>query len=219
MVSVIINLIFMMSSGGQAIFPTFSFMSHSCVPNCAHSVFPNKTLALQAKHKIKAGEEFTIAYISPLQGSLKRRMKLHDKWFFDCSCPRCQSPTELDSFTSVHLCQVCATEDAHILPTDVRKDGSDWSCCKCGALTDPQDLNKRETEIATAMAGLDNFKVVEFEKFHESLCHLLHPNHYLMVLLKRHMVGLYSTVLTELETEDLERVRSPHVSYHEGRLK
>ena len=55
------------NGGGQAIFPTFSFMSHSCVPNCAHSVFPNKTLALQAKHKIKAGEEFTIAYISPLQ--------------------------------------------------------------------------------------------------------------------------------------------------------
>ena len=51
----------------QAIFPTFSFMSHSCAPNCGHSVFPNKTLALQAKHEIKAGEEFTISYISPLQ--------------------------------------------------------------------------------------------------------------------------------------------------------
>ena len=86
------------------------------------------------------------------------------------------------------------------------KDGSDWSCCKCGALTDPQDLNRRETEMATAMAELNNFKVVEFEKYHESLSHLLHPNHYLMVLLKRHMVGLYSTVLTELEAEDLERV-------------
>ena len=70
-----------------------------------------------------------------------------------------------------------------------------------------------------SLTGLDNFKVVQFEKFHESLVHELHPNHYLMVLLKRHMVGLYSTVLTELETEDLERVRSPHVSYHEGRLK
>ena len=106
----------------QAIFPTFSFMSHSCAPNCGHSVFPNKTLALQAKHEIRAGEEFTISYITPLQvrtsvsvrsclmstvqGSLKRRSKLHDKWFFDCNCPRCASPTELDSFTSVHLCPV-----------------------------------------------------------------------------------------------------------------
>ena len=81
-------------------------MSHSCVPNCAHSVFPNKTLALQAKHKIRAGEEFTIAYISPLQGSLKRRNKLLDKWFFKCECARCSSNTELDSFTSAHMCQV-----------------------------------------------------------------------------------------------------------------
>ena len=123
------------------------------------------------------------------------------------------------NFILLFCFQVCATEDAHILPTDVTKDGSDWSCCKCGAVTDPQELSRRETEMATAMAALDNFKVVEFEKFHESLCHLLHPNHYLMVLLKRHMVGLYSTVLTELETEDLERVRTPHVSYHEGRLE
>ena len=64
-------------------------MSHSFAPNCAHSVFPNKTLALQveidadgggvavaddvkeirfqAKVKILAGTEFTISYISPLQ--------------------------------------------------------------------------------------------------------------------------------------------------------
>ena len=40
------------NGGGQAIFPTFSFMSHSCMPNCAHSVFPNKTLALQVPPKI-----------------------------------------------------------------------------------------------------------------------------------------------------------------------
>ena len=55
------------NGGGQAIFPTFSFMSHSCKSNCAHSVFPNNTLALQAKVKINAGEEFTISYISTLQ--------------------------------------------------------------------------------------------------------------------------------------------------------
>ena len=48
--------------------------------------------------------------------------------------------------------------------------------------------------------------MVEFEKFHESLADQLHPNLYLMILLKRHMVGLYSTVLTELEAKDLERV-------------
>ena len=183
-------------------------MSHSCQPNCAHSVFPNKTLALQAKHKIEAGQEFTIAYISPLQGSIKRRMKLRDKWYFDCNCPRCASPTELDSFTSVHLCHLCPGKEAHILPSDPQQAGSaPWHCSSCGAVTPAETLNKRETEIAMRMQALDNIKVVEFERLHEELQAELHPYHYLMVLLKRHMVGLYSTALPQLDTEDLERVR------------
>jgi len=195
------------NGGGQAIFPTFSFMSHSCVPNCAHSVFPNKTLALQAKTKIKAGEEFTISYISTLQGSLKRRMKLHDKWFFDCGCPRCMDPTELGSFTSAHLCQVCNCPEGVVLPTEVGNDSAPWKCQKCGLLTPAEELNKKETEIAMDMQKLDNNSLLAFEEFHENTLTLLHPNHYLNVLLKRHLVGLYSGVLAQLETEDLERVK------------
>ena len=68
-------------------------------------------------------------------------------------------------------------------------------------------LNKRETEIATEIAALNNFKVVEFEQYHESLQMTLHKNHYLMVLLKRHMIGIYTTALQDLSTQDLERVR------------
>ena len=32
-------------------------MSHSCAPNCAHSVFPNKTLALQVKIDAVDGDD------------------------------------------------------------------------------------------------------------------------------------------------------------------
>ena len=87
-------------------------------------------------------------------------------------------------------------------------DSAAWRCvvAGCGHTEQPGALSRRETEIAQQMQGLDNFKVVQFEELHESLAASLHPNHYLMVLLKRHMVGLYSTVLPELATEDLERV-------------
>ena len=71
---------------------------------------------------------------------------------------------------------------------------------------DPGELNQRETELAKEVAMLDNFNVQEFEKCHERLKTILHPNHYLMVLLKRHMVGLYSASWTDLNTEDMERV-------------
>eukprot|EP00092_Neocalanus_flemingeri_P005352 GFUD01005766.1.p1 GENE.GFUD01005766.1~~GFUD01005766.1.p1 ORF type:complete len:592 (-),score=147.56 GFUD01005766.1:293-2068(-) len=195
------------NGGGQAIFPTFSFMSHSCAPNCAHSVFPNKTLALQAKVKINAGEEFTISYISTLQGSLKRRMKLHDKWYFDCKCARCMDPTELGSFTSAHLCQVCLCPEAFVLTTEVENDSAPWKCVKCGLLTPASDLNAKETQIAMEMQKVDNNSLVGFEEFHEKTSTILHPGHYLNILLKRHLVGLYSGVLTQLEPEDLERVK------------
>ena len=55
------------SGGGMAVFPTFSFVSHSCVSNANHVVFPNRHLALQAKTRVARGQELTISYISPLQ--------------------------------------------------------------------------------------------------------------------------------------------------------
>jgi len=195
------------NGGGQAVFPTFSFMSHSCHPNCAHSVFPNKTLALQAKVKIQAGEEFTISYISTLQGSIKRRMKLHDKWYFDCKCARCMDPTELGSFTSAHICKVCNSPDAYIVTTEVENSSAPWKCAKCGLLTPAAELNAKETEIALEIQKIENNSIAGFEEFHETTETLLHTNHYLNIMLKRHLVGLYSTVLTQLETEDLERVK------------
>ena len=85
-------------------------------------------------------------------------------------------------------------------------DSAPWKCQKCGLLTPAEELNKKETEIAMNMQKLDNNSLLAFEQFHENTLTLLHPNHYLNVLLKRHLVGLYSGVLAQLETEDLERV-------------
>ena len=51
----------------QAVYPTFSFASHSCVSNCNPVVFPNRHLALQSKVRIARGEELTISYVSSIQ--------------------------------------------------------------------------------------------------------------------------------------------------------
>jgi len=197
------------NGGGQAIFPTFSFMSHSCAPNCAHSVFPNKTLALQAKVKILAGTEFTISYISPLQGLLKRRMKLRDKWYFDCGCARCNdaTSTELGSYTSAMLCQACDDADACILSENPRVESACWKCNKCGHKMSAEEVNESENTLAMEMSKVDNRSLSDFEMFHEKLETLLHPKHYLMIMLKRHLAHLYSSVLAQLDDEDLERVK------------
>ena len=37
------------------------------------------------------------------------------EWYFDCTCQRCQDPTELETFVSALICEVC--EDDFLLPT------------------------------------------------------------------------------------------------------
>ena len=69
-------------------------------------------------------------------------------------------------------------------------------------------MNAKETEIALEMQNVDKKSLFEFEEYHEKMSTILHPNHYLNIMLKRHLVGLYSGVLTKLEAEDLERVKN-----------
>ena len=71
--------------------------------------------------------------------------------------------------------------------------------------THPQ-VNESENALAMEMSKVDNRSLSDFEMFHEKLETLLHPKHYLMIMLKRHLVQLYSGVLAQLDDEDLERV-------------
>ena len=68
--------------GGQALFPTFSLLSHSCLANACHVVFPNNHLVLHAKVPIKCGEEITISYISALQVRQKNLEIFGARFFF-----------------------------------------------------------------------------------------------------------------------------------------
>ena len=67
-------------------------------------------------------------------------------------------------------------------------------------------MNESENTLAMEMTKVDNRSLSDFEMFHEKLETLLHPKHYLMIMLKRHLVQLYSSVLAQLDDEDLERV-------------
>ena len=80
-------------------------------------------------------------------------------------------------------------------------------------------VNQSENELAMEMSKVDNRSLSDFEIFHEKLETLLHPKHYLMIMLKRHLVHLYSTVLAQLDDEDLERVNSISLTRSLGTLR
>ena len=70
-----------------ALYPTFSFLSHSCVCNAKFNVARDRSLQLTAQTAIRAGEEITIQYMSPLLGNTQRRAKIKwaHKWFISTS--------------------------------------------------------------------------------------------------------------------------------------
>jgi len=195
------------SGGGQALFPSFSFASHSCKPNCAHSVFPNKTLALQSKVYIEPGEELTISYISTLQGTLRRKLKLETKWFFNCTCERCLDCSELGSHVSTLLCQVCKQFDAVLLSKDITSLSAMWSCTKCKNEIGPDEINEIESRITTQLQQRENKNVLYCEKILEDAGVFLHRHHYLMLLLKRHLTGLQSKDILNMSEEKLNQMK------------
>jgi DNA-directed RNA polymerase subunit RPC12/RpoP len=68
---------------------------------------PLYTCRLYSQRPIAAGEEVTITYTSLLRPTDQRRARLKSLWFFDCGCPRCRDPTELNSYLSAVKCPQC----------------------------------------------------------------------------------------------------------------
>uniref|UniRef100_A0A0K2U0Z5 SET domain-containing protein n=1 Tax=Lepeophtheirus salmonis TaxID=72036 RepID=A0A0K2U0Z5_LEPSM len=187
------------NGGGQAVFPTFSFVSHSCTSNCDHTVFPQRHLVLQSKVHIAAGTELNINYISPIQGRLKRRSKLRCKWFFDCICDRCLDATELGSHLSSHLCEFCGEI---LLPSDPLIMDSNY-VCPSGHSKSSEEILSFEHKVTLEMK--ENITKNDLESFYKLLNKYsanLHATHYLMILLKRHIITIYGE---STEQEDLEK--------------
>ena len=79
----------------KALYPTFSFVSHSCIANARIVFTEDSAIRLRAQVDIKRGEEITIQYISHLFSNILRREEIVSNWMFECSCPRCEDPSEL----------------------------------------------------------------------------------------------------------------------------
>ena len=72
-----------------AIFPTISFINHSCLPNSHYNW--NDTMGMQTIHvtrDLRAGEEITICYTDSGSASV-RQAYLKKHFGFDCSCAIC----------------------------------------------------------------------------------------------------------------------------------
>ena len=74
---------------GRVVYPTLSYMSHSCVCNARYSMSPSDhSITIRSQTSIAKGDEITIQYLSFMYGHLRRKSTIKDFWFFDCACQR-----------------------------------------------------------------------------------------------------------------------------------
>ena len=133
---------------------------------------------------------------------------MRDKWFFNCCCCRCSSPTELQSDTSTLKCQekigpldvVCQGDILSKSPDDIN---ANWQCQKCSAEISPEKVIEVENLLANLLKDSTRSSFEDVEKVMEELANYLHSNHYLLVLAKRHLIGMYGLNLAEETMEKL----------------
>jgi len=191
----------------RALFPHFSLMNHSCIANAKHTIYiENRKMAVQAQTDIKEGEEIVINYVTFIQGTHLRRQKLKKVWKFDCCCSRCQDPTELNSHLSSLRCAKC--EENFLTPEDPLNPDCDWVCRVHKSRISSKNCLNLIQEIKDYLYGSEKTNTIpELEKDLERFSELLHPNHYLLMLLKRKIISLYSTLpLKEVQRKDFLRI-------------
>ena len=141
------------------------------------------------------------------QGKQRRRKKLSDKWYFNCCCHRCASPTELQSHTSTLKCQekgAMSLCQGNIVPLSATDINANWACEDCRHEMSPDEIIEVENNLANLLKDSIHTSFDNVEKTVEELSNYLHTNHYLKILAKKHLIRMYGLDLPSETTEKLE---------------
>lgn len=74
--------------------PTLGNVNHSCDPNI-FIMMDGPRVSVRTLRRIKKDEELYISYIETTNPHLRRQSELKARWFFDCSCAKCQKGARL----------------------------------------------------------------------------------------------------------------------------
>lgn len=197
---------------GKAIYPTFSFLSHSCKANARYIVMEDDRLVLRAQVDIKAGEEITIQYISFLFGNTRRRREIHQCWMFECRCERCLDPREFGVLLAAHLCQECG---GTVLPENNILYCPVWRCDKCDGTTSSEAIDTIEGEIETDMFNTFDTETAKYRALMEKWSPKIHPNHFQMLMLKKYLAISMRGNMTFAEMEEKIALQEEFISKYE----
>ena len=180
----------------SALFPVYSMMNHSCMPNTKTLMNPDYSQEIIVQVAIQKGEEVTNQYMKALKPTSLRRPFLREKWCFDCLCRRCRDPSELGSHLGSLLCQVARCGGTVVAVTPLHY-SSEWHCQSCQGVVSKQEVSRLlESASQLVEETVGGEKVVEHhERVVHALATVLHPHNWLMLGLKQELGLLYGSTL------------------------
>ena len=188
---------------GRWIFPTFSFLSHSCVSNSRFFISAGGEVTVTAVVDIEAGQEVTISYCPPQAGNITRREKIERLWQFQCRCERCLDGTELGTFLSGVKCRDCQTGTLTSASPDL---AAEYSCDRqgCGKTISLPTITAITNSLAAEVTQTQPDNMLDMIAKLETV---LHTQHYLIMDLRQRWVDLTMEDTTNTKTEaELVRV-------------
>eukprot|EP00094_Tigriopus_californicus_P008225 TCALIF_07921-PA protein Name:"Similar to msta Protein msta, isoform A (Drosophila melanogaster)" AED:0.43 eAED:0.43 QI:0/-1/0/1/-1/1/1/0/369 len=180
-------------ASGIGLYPTFSLLNHNCQCNTRtkKNADGNSSIELVATMEIPKGHEISTRYATPQWGTIRRQQMLQSHWYFACRCARCLDPTECGTMLNAVKCWECSST-GYLLPIDPLNIGSQWRCQGCqtefAAARVIEIILKIETRIEKELS-LPSVEQAQYLKVMEILeAKYLHPNHFLLVLLKEKLI-------------------------------
>ncbi|XP_023331997.1 protein msta [Eurytemora carolleeae] len=191
---------------GHALCPVFSVLCHSCVNNTRYTI-EDGLITVRACIPIQAGDEITTQYRGPNDGNILRRPDFKKNWLFDCSCVRCQDPTELGTHSSTLKCFKCREPTLYPRTSDLE---SEWECRSCGDIVTHSQALEITLRFESLLYGkLYSDPPPSWEIFIDDLEKYLHPTHFICMKAKRLLLQIYGSrdgyTLDKMSKEQLER--------------
>jgi hypothetical protein len=194
----------------SGIYPTCSFLEHSCMPNSSFTfdVEDGFKFVVKSGRKLKSGEHISIMYTHTnlLWGTQLRQQRLKKAKYFTCACGRCSDPTELGTYFSALCCAGMSKEkrecEGFLLPDNPLSDKTEWVCNKCPAKETSEQVRLLIAKIGEEVEALlqPNPTPSQLEATIEKLSQSLHPNHYQNFPLKFKLIQLYDAEKINDET-------------------
>ncbi|XP_070171716.1 SET domain-containing protein SmydA-8 isoform X1 [Polyergus mexicanus] len=178
-----------------------TLMAHDCRGNTHLTVDDNFQLTVYASIPIKQDEPILFNYTSSLLGTAERRQHLRERKYFECECPLCKDPSELQSNLSSVLCPRCKEEFVRMQDTSVivpYERTSRWQCQMCKRTYGGRLIRATLNICKTLIDECEDIDVKIIDDLLKRLSRSLHTNHFLMLSLKQKLLTACRREITSL---------------------